>query len=69
MDGNEIFKEILKSKELKDLLGVSDSESIKDDDILLKRNEVTIIKNIIEGQINHTSDDALFKNVKKLYDL
>lgn len=70
MDGKEIFDEIMKSPRLKDLLGVpEDSDIIEDFNATSANKEVTIIRNIIEGQIRHTSEDSVFKNIKKLYDL
>jgi hypothetical protein len=70
MDGKEIFDEILKSPLMKELLGVPESEEIKEDfNSPTSRKEVAIVRSIIEGQVRHTSDDAIFKNIKKLYDL
>lgn len=70
MDGREIFNEILKSQKLKELLGVPLSEEIKEDyDSTSKRNEIAVIQSIIKGQIQHSSDDAIFKNLSKLFDL
>ena len=70
MDGKEIFNEILKSPKMKELLGVPDSEEIQESyDSPSGSLEVAIVRSIIEGQIRHTSDDGIFKNLKKLYDL
>jgi len=70
MDGKEIFNEILKSPKLKELLGVPDSEEINEDyDSLSSRKEIAVIKSIIQGQIQHSSEDAIFKNLMKLFDL
>ncbi len=70
MDGKEIFNEIVKSQKLKVLLGVPESEDINDDyDSPSARNEITVIKSIIQGQIQHSSEDAIFKNLRKLFDL
>ena len=70
MDGKEIFDEILKSPKLKELLNVpvdSDiNESFEDNP---QNKEVAIIRHIIEGQLRHTSDDNIFKNIIKLIDL
>ena len=70
MDGKEIFDEILKSPKLKELLNVpvdSDiNESFEDNP---QNKEVAIIRYIIEGQLRHTSDDNIFKNIIKLFDL
>ena len=70
MDGKEIFDEILKSSKLKELLNVpvdSDiNESFEDNP---QNKEVAIIRHIIEGQLRHTSDDNIFKNIIKLFDL
>ena len=55
---------------MKTLLGVSESEEINESyDAPSQRNEIAIVRNIIEGQIKHSSDDAVFKNLRKLYDL
>lgn len=70
MDGKEIFNEIVKSQKLKALLGIPESEDINDDyDSPSARNEITVIKSIIQGQIQHSSEDAIFKNLRKLFDL
>lgn len=70
MDGKEIFYEIMKSPRLKDLLGVpEDSDITEDFNTTSTHKEITIVRNIIEGQIRHTSEDSVFKNIKKLYDL
>ena len=70
MDGKEIFDEILKSPKLKELLNVpvdSDiNESFEDNP---QNKEVASIRHIIEGQLRHTSDDNIFKNIIKLFDL
>lgn len=70
MDGKEIFDEILKSPKLKELLNVpvdSDiNESFEDNP---QNKEVAIIRHIIEGQLRHTSDENIFKNIIKLFDL
>ena len=70
MDGKEIFDEILKSPKLKELLNVpvdSDiNESFEDNP---QNKEVAIIRHIIEGQLRHASDDNIFKNIIKLFDL
>lgn len=70
MTGNEIFNEILKSPQLKELLNVPEGEEIDAQyDVSSPHQEITVIRNIIEGQIRHTSDDAIFKGIKKIYDL
>ena len=70
MDGKEIFNEILKSRKMKELLGVPESEEINEDYYSpSSRDEIAIIKSIIQGQIQHSSDDAIFKNLRKLFDL
>lgn len=70
MDGKEIFNEILKSQKMKALLGVPESEDINEDyDSPSARNEIAVVKSIIQGQIQHSPDDAIFKNLRKLFDL
>ena len=70
MDGKEIFKEILKSPQMKELLGVSPDEEIHEDYESSSQNpEISVVQSIIDAQIRHTSDDALFKNIKKIFDL
>ena len=64
MDGKEIFKEILKSPQMKELLEIhEDYESSS------QHPEISVVQSIIDAQIRHTSDDALFKNIKKIFDL
>lgn len=66
MDGKEIFKEILKSPQMKELLGVSPGEEIHEDyESSSQHPEISVVQSIIR----HTSDDALFKNIKKIFDL
>ena len=70
MDGKEIFNEILKSRKMKELLGVPESEEINENyDTPSKRDEIAVVQSIIQGQIQHSSEDAIFKNLKKLFDL
>lgn len=70
MDGKEIFDEILKSPKLKELLNVSEDSNIEESfDGNPQHKEVSIIRHIIEGQLRHTSDDNIFKNITKLFDL
>lgn len=70
MDGKEIFNEILKSRKMKELLGVPESEEINENyDTPSKREEIAVVQSIIQGQIQHSSDDAIFKNLRKLFDL
>lgn len=70
MDGKEIFEEIIKSPKLKELIGLDVNEVINEDfNSTSKYKEVTVIRNIIEGQIRHTSEDSIFKNIQKLYDI
>ena len=70
MDGKEIFYEILKSRKMKELLGVPESEEINENyDSPSKRDEIAVVQSIIQGQIQHSSDDAIFKNLRKLFDL
>jgi hypothetical protein len=70
MDGKEIFNEILKSRKMKELLGVPESEEINENyDSPSKRDEIAVVQSIIQGQIQHSSDDAIFKNLRKLFDL
>lgn len=70
MDGKEIFNEILKSQKMKELLGVPESEEINENyDSPSARNEIAVVQSIIQGQIQHSSDDAIFKNLRKLFDL
>lgn len=70
MDGKEIFNEILKSRKMKELLGVPESEEINENyDSPSVRNEISVVQSIIQGQIQHSSEDAIFKNLRKLFDL
>ena len=70
MDGKEIFKEILKSSQMKELLGVSLDEEIQDNyEISSQHPEISVVRSIIDAQVRHTSDDALFKSIKKIFDL
>ena len=69
MESKEIFNEIMKSPRLKELLGVpADADIHEDFNTTSQSKEVTVIRNIIEGQMRHTSEDSLFKSIVKLYD-
>lgn len=70
MDGKEIFKEILDSPQMRELLGASLDEEINENYETSSRHpEISVVQSIIDAQIRHTSDDALFKNIKKIFDL
>ena len=70
MDGKEIFNEILKSQKMKELLGVPESEELNEDyDSPSSRDEIAVVQSIIQGQIQHSSEDAIFKTLRKLFDL
>ena len=70
MDGKEIFKEILDSPQMRELLGISLDEEINENyETSSQHPEISVVQSIIDTQIRHTSDDALFKNIKKIFDL
>lgn len=70
MDGKEIFDEVMKSHKLKEILGLTESDEVNETyDTQSQSKEITIIRNIIEGQIRHTSEDSIFTSIKRLYDL
>ena len=70
MDGKEIFKEILDSPQMRELLGISLDEEINENyETYSQHPEISVVQSIIDAQIRHTSDDALFKNIKKIFDL
>lgn len=70
MDGKEIFKEILDSPQMRELLGISLDEEINENyETSSQHPEISVVQSIIDAQIRHTFDDALFKNIKKIFDL
>lgn len=70
MDGKDIFYEIMKSPGMRKLLGESGNNFLDmDGEEVSHKKEVDVVSAIIEGQVRHTSDDNIFKNIKKLYDL
>lgn len=70
MDGKEIFREILDSPQMKELLGVSSDEKINEDSVSSsQRPEISVVQSIIDAQIRHTSEDALFRNIQRIFDL
>lgn len=70
MDGKDIFHEIMKSPGMKKILGESGEDFFDtDSEEANRKKEVAVVRMIIEGQARHTSDDNIFKNIKKLYDL
>lgn len=60
MDEKEIFNELIKSSKFEELLGVTPDENSK---------EIVIIRTMLDGYIRHTSEDNIFKNITKFYDL
>lgn len=60
MDEKEIFNELIKSPKFEELIGVTPDENSK---------EIVIIRTMLEGYIRHTSEDNIFKNITKFYDL
>lgn len=70
MDGKDIFYEIMKSPGMRKILGESGNNFLDmDSEEVYHKKEVAVVRAIIEGQVRHTSDDNIFKNIKKLYDL
>lgn len=70
MDGKDIFYEIMKSPGMRKLLGESANNFLDmDSEEVNHKKEVAVVRAIIEGQVRHTSDDNIFKNIKKLYDV
>lgn len=70
MDGKDIFYEIMKSPGMRKLLGESGNNCLDmDSEEVNHKKEVAVVRAIIEGQVRLTSDDNIFKNIKKLYDL
>ena len=71
MNGKDISYEIMKSPGMRKLLGESENNFLDMDseEVNLKKKEVAVVRAIIEGQVRHTSDDNIFKNIKKLYDV
>lgn len=70
MNGKDISYEIMKSPGMRKLLGESENNFLDmDSEKVNHKKEVAVVRAIIEGQVRHTSDDNIFKNIKKLYDL
>lgn len=70
MNGKDIFYEIMKSPGMRKLLEESGNNFLDmDNEEVNHKKEVAVVRAIIEGQVRHTSDDNIFKNIKKLYDL
>lgn len=70
MNGKDISYEIMKSPGMRKLLGESENNFLyMDSEEVNHKKEVAVVRAIIEGQVRHTSDDNIFKNIKKLYDL
>ena len=70
MNGKAISYEIMKSPGMRKLLGESENNFLDmDSEEVNHKKEVAVVRAIIEGQVRHTSDDNIFKNIKKLYDL
>lgn len=70
MNGKDIFYEIMKSPGMRKLMGESGNNFLDmDSEEVNHKKVVAVVRAIIEGQVRHTSDDNIFKNIKKLYDL
>lgn len=70
MNGQEILSEILKSPRLRERLGVSEGQDLKENlESTSSYPEVAVIQNIINGQLQHNSEDNTFKNIRRLYNL
>lgn len=70
MDGKDIFQEIMKSPGMRKILGESRNDFLDmESEEVNHKKEVDVVRAIIEGQVRRTSDDNIFKNIKKLYDL
>lgn len=70
MDGKDIFQEIMKSSGMRKILGESRNDFLDmESEEVNRKKEVAVVRAIIEGQVRRTSDDNIFKNIKKLYDL
>lgn len=70
MNGQEILNEILKSPKLKERLGISEGQDLGGNlESTSSYPEVAVIQNIINGQLQHNSEDNIFKNIRRLYNL
>lgn len=70
MNEKEIFNELINSSRFKELIGANSDEHLNIDfNSSSKIKEVAIIRNMIEGYVRHTSDDNIFKNITKFFDL
>ena len=70
MDGKDIFQEIMRSPDRRKILGESRNDFLDmESEEVNRKKEVAVVRAIIEGQVRRTSDDNIFKNIKKLYDL
>lgn len=70
MNEKEIFNELINSSRFKELIGANPDEHLDIDfNSSSKIKEVAIIRNMIEGYVRHTSDDNIFKNIIKFFDL
>ena len=70
MDGKDIFQEIMRSPGMRKILGESRNDFLDmESEEVNRKKEVAVVRSIIEGQVRRTSDDNIFKNIKKLYDL
>lgn len=70
MNGQEIFNEILKSPKLKERLGIPEQQDLSENlESASSYPEVAVIQNIINGQLQHNSEDNIFKNIRRLYNL
>lgn len=70
MTGQEILNEILKSSQLRERLGIEEGQELKADlDSPSEYTEVAVVQDIINGNQRKTSEDNIFKTIRKLYNL
>lgn len=70
MEGKDIFDEIMKSPGMRKLVGDSVNNNLDvEGEELYHKKVIAVVRTIIEGQVRRTSDENIFKNIKKIYDL
>ena len=66
MEANQIFKELMKSKELQTKLDISKEEiDAATYEQATGNTKIEIIKDVINGVVNHKNDNTVFQGIKK----
>ncbi len=67
MEKEDIIREILSSDRMRAIIGEPPAPDDPDADV--QNREARAVRMITEGHIRHTTEDIIFKNLRKTYDV